>query len=132
MSTGRRWLVGLTACSVWGAAWATACGGIAVIDDVETTGEPVCFDAVSCCEAATALFNEKCPRADGPLRTCPIASVPMTCTPFLGDVYRCIWENPDAIRCEGDAAQLTCGTCEAQLEAAGEPCGQAGTSCVEP
>lgn len=106
----------------------SACGGKAVIDG--TTDEepaPQCFDAQSCCEAAVALQDETCPRADGTQRVCAIDTVPDTCVPFLGEVYRCIWENPDAIVCDGDAARLLCGTCTEEFEAAGEPCGQSGT-----
>lgn len=101
-----------------------ACGGIAVIDPGED--EPICYDDRSCCEAALALQDAKCPAADGLPRVCAIDTVPDECAPYLGDIYRCIVANADAIECNGTVPRLMCGTCTAELEAAGEPCGQAG------
>ncbi len=119
-----RWLLVLLLTSV------SRCGGIAVIDSDEEPTPESCYDDLSCCEAAIALFDEKCPRADGVARLCAIETVPDSCTPFLGEVYRCIVQNPDRIICDAGVPRLECGTCTSELEATGEPCGQSGSSCT--
>jgi hypothetical protein len=113
-------------CSLLVALAMSACGGKAVIDTDDQPIERACFDDQSCCEAAVALMDDKCPPDSGIPRTCSIDTLPQECVPFIGDIYRCILRNPEDIMCEGDVPRLACGTCTTELEAAGEPCGQAG------
>jgi hypothetical protein len=53
--------------------------------------------------------------------------VDAACAPLLGEIYRCIVENPDAITCRAGVPKLACDTCSLELDAAGEPCGQTNT-----
>jgi hypothetical protein len=122
------WQLAVGALWVGALGLAAACGGKAVIDAEEEEPLPrECFDPKSCCEAALALMDERCPSSDGEPRVCAIDTLPDMCVPFIGDVYRCIVDNPDAITCDGDIPRLACGTCTEELEAAGEPCGQTQT-----